>query len=86
MSEPTIFLIRPYHGGWQCFVAPGVQPFWRGDNATENAIGYARNCPNRHGAVTDAQQRPGFQIRILNAAGEIEESIALDERYNRMRV
>ncbi len=40
----------------------------------------------RHDAVTDAQQRPGFQIRILNAAGEIEESIAFDERANRMRV
>jgi hypothetical protein len=46
----------------------------------------SRRIANRHGAVTDAQQRPGFQIRILNSAGEIEESIAFDERANRMRI
>jgi hypothetical protein len=23
----TIIEIRPYRGGWQCFEAPGVQPY-----------------------------------------------------------
>ena len=77
MSEPTIFLIRPYRGGWQCFEAPGVQPYWCGAKAKEHAISYARNCrtANRHG-----------EIRVLNAAGEIGESIAFDERANCLRV
>ena len=77
MSEPSIFLIRPHRGGWQCFEAPGVQPFWCGEKAKEHAIRYAQTCrtAQRHG-----------EIRVLNAGGEIEESIAFDERANRMRV
>ena len=37
----TIIEIRPYRGGWQCFEARGVQPYWTGKNAKEDAIGYA---------------------------------------------
>jgi len=37
----TIIEIRPYRGGWQCFEAPGVQPYWTGENAKQSAIGYA---------------------------------------------
>ncbi len=45
-----------------------------------------RNAAEGEAGLSNAQQRPGFQIRILNAAGEIEESIAFDERENRLRV
>ncbi len=85
MSEPTIFLIQPIKcrggcpqpQGWQFIEAPGVQPYWLGEKARQDAISYASGCriANRHG-----------EIRILNAAGEIEESIAFDERTNRIRV
>ena len=33
--------IRPFKGGWQCYEGPGVQPYWTGDAAKEEAIGYA---------------------------------------------
>jgi len=26
----TIFEVRPHRGGWQCFEAPGVAPYWVG--------------------------------------------------------
>jgi hypothetical protein len=38
----TIIEIRPYRGGWQCFEAPGVEPFWTGENAKQSAIDYAK--------------------------------------------
>jgi hypothetical protein len=37
----TIIEIRPYRGGWQCFEGPGVEPYWTGESAKEDAIGYA---------------------------------------------
>jgi hypothetical protein len=37
----TVIEIRPFRGGWQCFEGPGVQPYWTGDTAKEDAIGYA---------------------------------------------
>jgi len=37
----TVIEIRPFRGGWQCFEAPGVQPYWTGDAAKQDAIGYA---------------------------------------------
>ena len=33
--------VRPFRGGWQVFEAPGVEPFYVGPNARENAISYA---------------------------------------------
>jgi hypothetical protein len=77
MSEPTIFLVRPHRGGWQCFEAPGVQPYWVGEKAKAHAISYALNCrtANRYG-----------ELRILNAAGEMTETIPFDERGNSLRV
>jgi hypothetical protein len=39
---PTVIEIRPFRGGWQCFEAPGVQPYWTGENAKQSAIGYAQ--------------------------------------------
>jgi len=34
----TIIEIRPFRGSWPC---PDVQPYWTGDTAKEDAIGYA---------------------------------------------
>jgi hypothetical protein len=38
----TVIEIRPFKGGWQCYEGPGVQPYWTGDTAKEDAIGYAK--------------------------------------------
>jgi hypothetical protein len=38
----TIIEIRPYRGGWQCFEAPGVQPYWTGETAKHDVISYAK--------------------------------------------
>ena len=38
----TVIEIRLYRGGWQCFEAPGVQPYWTGDSAKQSAIDYAK--------------------------------------------
>jgi len=62
----TIIEIRPFRGGWQCFEAPGVGPYWTGESAKDDAIGYA-------------QARAKFgrgEIRILAVAGEVEQVIA----------
>ncbi len=73
MNEPTIFLIRPYRGRWQCFEAPGVQPYFVGAIAKENAIGYAHaGTAHRHG-----------ETRIVDPAGEVERTIPFDQRTQR---
>lgn len=62
---PTVIEIRPYRGGWQCFEAPGVQPYWIGENAKQSAIDYAK-------------ERAKFgrgEIRALNADGSTEQII-----------
>jgi hypothetical protein len=38
----TIIEIRPYRGGCQCFEGPGVEPYWTGENAIQNAIDYCQ--------------------------------------------
>ena len=56
----TIFEIRPHRGGWQCFEAPGVQPYFTEGDAKQQAIDYAkRRTAHRHG-----------KIRVFNPAGE----------------
>ena len=61
----TIIEIRPYRGGWQCFEAPGVQPYWTGEDAKQSAIDYAR-----------ARAKYGRgEIRVLKADGSIERII-----------
>jgi hypothetical protein len=61
--------IRPFKGGWQCFEAPGVAPYWVGPTAKEDAIGYAK-----------ARAKFGRgEIRVLNLAGSVERSISFDE-------
>jgi len=64
--ETTIIEIRPYRNGWQCFEAPGVQPYWTGESAKADAIGYAK-----------ARAKFGRgEIRVLSSAGDIEKVIS----------
>ena len=64
----TIIEIRPYRGGWQCYEDSGVQPYWTGDTAKQDAIGYAK-----------ARAKFGREeIRVLNADGSIKDVIQLD--------
>jgi hypothetical protein len=68
-STMTIIEIRPYRNGWQCFEAPGVQPYWTGESAKEDAIGYAKaRAKFGHG-----------EIRVLKQDGSIEEMISVGD-------
>jgi len=64
-QNAIIIEIRPYRGGWQCFEAPGVQPYWLGNDAKQSAIDYAKaRAKFGHG-----------EIRVLNPNGSIEQVI-----------
>jgi len=70
----TIIEIRPYRGGWQCFEAPGVQPYWTGEDAKQSAIDYAR-----------ARSKFGRgEIRVFNADGSVERIIPFEESGNKV--
>jgi hypothetical protein len=62
--------IRPFRGGWQCFEAEGVAPYWRGEQAKQDAIGYA----------TARAKFGQCEIRVLNRAGEMTETIQFDDQ------
>jgi hypothetical protein len=65
----TVIQIRPFKNGWQCFEAPGVQPYWTGKSAKEDAIGYAK-----------ARAKFGRgEIRIVNNDDSIERVIPFDK-------
>jgi hypothetical protein len=63
----TVIEIRPFRGGWQCFEGPGVQPYWTGDTAKEDAIGYA----------TARAKFGRGEIRVLNHDGKVQTIIPL---------
>jgi hypothetical protein len=65
----VIIEIRPFKGGWQCYEGPGVGPYWIGESAKEDAIGYAQ---------ARAKFRRG-EIRVLDAAGSVKRVIPFDE-------
>ena len=65
----TVIEIRPFKGGWQCFEAPGVQPYWTGERAKEDAIGYA----------TARAKFGRGEIRVLNKDGSTERVIPFNE-------
>ena len=70
MSEPTVFLIRPHRGGWQCFEAEGVQPYFAEGEAKQQAIAYAQGrLAHRSGT-----------IQVFDATGGLEQSIPFDQR------
>jgi len=66
-SVPVIE-IRPFKGGWQCFEGPGVAPYWTGEKAKEDAIGYAK-----------ARAKFGRgEIRVLHNDNSIERVIPFE--------
>jgi hypothetical protein len=68
----TIIEIRPHFGGWKVFETQGVEPYF---SERKQAIHYAESRTSlRRG-----------EIRIVNALGEIEETIAFDERSERAK-
>ncbi len=65
-----IIEVKPVGGGWKVFESPGVEPVFIGPNGRRQAIDYART-------------RQGFdlgEIRVLDAAGEVIETIRFDDR------
>jgi hypothetical protein len=66
----TIIEIRPYRGGWQCYEGPGVQPYWTGEHAKEDAIGYA----------TARAKFGRGQIRVLRPDRSVERAIDFNQR------
>ena len=68
-QSQTIFEIRPYRGGWQCFEGLGVGPHWIGEGAKEDAIGYAK-----------ARAKFGRgEIRVLSQDGSLESVIDFNQ-------
>ena len=65
----TVIEIRPFKGGWQCYEGPGVRPYWTGEHAKEDAIGYA----------TARAKFGRGEIRVLDNAGEVERVISFDK-------
>ena len=59
----TVIEIRPHRsGGWECFEAPGVQPFFNEKNAKQQAIDYG---------IARMRGRKG-EVRIYDRAGNLE--------------
>src|SRR5207249_1976537 len=67
----TLIEIRPHRRGWKVFEAPGVEPVFL---EKAQAINYAQNR---------ASFRSG-EIRILDAAGDVEHTIPFDEADRRL--
>ncbi len=66
--------MRPVRGGWKVFEAPGVEPVFAGARGRDQAINYAKT-------------RQGFslgEIRVLNDAGEVTETIRFDDMEKRL--
>jgi hypothetical protein len=63
----TIIEIRPHFGGWKVFEGNGIEPYF---SEREQALHYAESR---------TALRRG-EIRILNALGQIDETITFDER------
>ena len=60
--------VRPHRGGWQCYEAPGVEPYFIGATAKDDALGYAKN--RMRGRVGE--------LRVMNAVGEIEQTLKFE--------
>ena len=72
LQHQTIIEIRPHRGGWKCFEGPGVEPYWTGESAKDDAIGYAKaRAKFEHG-----------EIRVLSSDGSVEKLIKFDHANN----
>lgn len=68
-ESETIIEIRPFKGGWQCYEGPGVGPYWTGESAKNDAVGYA-NARAKFGRG---------EIRVLNHDAKVETIIPLNK-------
>lgn len=73
-ATTTIFEIRPHRGGWQCFEAAGVAPYFVGSDAQEQAMRYA---------LGRTSHRVG-EVRIYSSVGEVDRTIPFDERARKL--
>jgi hypothetical protein len=67
----TLIEIRPYRWGWKVFESPGVEPVF----------------PEKRQAIDYAETRACFrsgEIRVLDATGNIERTIAFDETNRKL--
>jgi hypothetical protein len=62
--------LKPRCGGWKVFEVPGVEPFFIGERAKEQALDYAKH----------RRRSNSRSIRILNPAGMLVESIAPERK------
>jgi hypothetical protein len=67
----TVIEIRPHRWGWKAFETPGVEPVF---SEKDQAIDYAQNR---------ACFRSG-EIRILDATGKLERTIAFNEACRKL--
>ena len=65
MNRMTVIEIRPHRFGWQCFEAPGVQPYWVEAGAKQTAIDYAAARMKGHTG----------EIRIYDSTGEVARTL-----------
>jgi hypothetical protein len=67
----TLIEIWPYRWGWKVFESPGVEPVF----------------PEKRQAIDYAETRACFrsgEIRVLDATGNIERTIAFDETNRKL--
>ena len=67
----TVIEIRPFKGGWQCYEGPGVGPYWIGDTAKKDAIGYASARAKFGSAEVRAHPKLSAQKPRQKPAGRI---------------
>ena len=65
MSEPTILVVQPSKGGWQCVETLGVEEFWADGGSKELAVAYAKS-----------RAQKGFgEILVFDTARDLEDTI-----------
>jgi hypothetical protein len=67
----TIIEIKPWRNGWKVFECPGVEPVFI---VKDQALSYAKGR---------ASFRSG-EIRLLDSAGAVEETISFDEMERKL--
>lgn len=58
--------VRPCRNGWKVFEAPGVEPFYVGPNAKEQAISYANG----------RLKFSGSEVRVFDVAGAAKDLVS----------
>jgi len=81
-SAPVqVIQIRPHRNGWQCFEAPGVQPYWTGEQAKEMAINYAKGRAKFGRGEIRVLAQNGSTESVIPFAGSGRTDMRLIRRY-----